>query len=145
MLCWWGYEYTECILFREVRLHSTKKVVLGMILNYIWLWAFSYVDLKNVEYPFIVFTPSITLILQINPTLGEWRPAFRKWRKKVTISRLLIGHVMLIYPFILKQKQQAQWLTCQTPGAVKYVLIECRDFTLVKKRFFKVNISNNLF
>ena len=44
---------------------------------------------------------------QIQPTLGEWRPAFKKSRREqVIISRLHIGHTRLTRFFILKQDQQ---------------------------------------
>ena len=52
-------------------------------------------------------------LFQIQPTLGEWRPASRKSRREhVVISRLRIGHTRLTHPFILKQESQPQSLTC---------------------------------
>ena len=43
-------------------------------------------------------------LFQIQPTLGEWRPASRKSRREqVVISRLRIGHTRLTHSFILKQ------------------------------------------
>ena len=41
-------------------------------------------------------------LFQIQLTLVEWRPALRKSREQVTISRLEIGHTRLAYSFILK-------------------------------------------
>ena len=46
-------------------------------------------------------------LFQIQPTLGEWRPAFRKSRREqVIISWLRIGHIRLTQSFILKQEPQ---------------------------------------
>ena len=46
-------------------------------------------------------------LFQIQPTLGEWRPASRKSRREqVVISRLRIGHTWLTHSFILKQEPQ---------------------------------------
>ena len=46
---------------------------------------------------------------------------------------------------ILKQKPQPQCSTCQTTCTVKHILIECRTFTVIRKRFVKVNNLTDLF
>ena len=85
-------------------------------------------------------------LFQIQPTLGEWRPASRKSRREqVVISRLQIGHTGLTHSFILKQEPQPQCLTCQTTCTVKHILIECRAFAVFRKRCFKVNNLTDLF
>ena len=85
-------------------------------------------------------------LLKIKPILGEWRRAFRRLRREqVIISRLRIGHTRLTHSFILKQEQQPQCLTCQSPCALKHILMECREFALIKKRFFIVNSLIDLF
>ena len=85
-------------------------------------------------------------LFQIQPTLGEWRPASRKSRREqVVISRLRIGHTRLTYSFVLKQEPQPQCLTCQTTCTVKHILIECRTFAVIWKRFFKVDNLTDLF
>ena len=85
-------------------------------------------------------------LFQIQPTLGEWRPASRKSRREqVVISRLRIGHTRITHSFILKQESQPQCSTCQTTCTVKHILIECRTFAVIRKRFFKVNNLTDLF
>ena len=80
------------------------------------------------------------------PILGEWRPTFRKSRREQgIISRLHIGHIKLTQSFILKLEQQLQCLTCQTPRTIEHILIKCRAFEVIKKRFFKVNSLIDLF
>ena len=77
-------------------------------------------------------------LFQIKPTLGEWRPAFRKSRKEqVIISRLRIGHTSLTHSFILKQGQPRQCLTCQTPYSIKHVLVECGNLAITRERHLK--------
>ena len=77
-------------------------------------------------------------LFKIQPTLGKWRPAFRKSRREQDIiSRLRIGHTRLTHSFILKQEQQPQCLTCQTTCMVKHILIECRAFGVIRKQFSK--------
>ena len=84
-------------------------------------------------------------LFQIQPTLEEWRPASRKSRREqVVISRLGIGHTRLTHSFILKQEPQPQCLACQTTCTVKHILIECRAFAVIRKRFFHVNSLTDL-
>ena len=46
-------------------------------------------------------------LFQIQPTLGEWRRAFRKSRREqVVISWLRIGHTRLLHSFMLKHEPQ---------------------------------------
>ena len=85
-------------------------------------------------------------LFQIQPTLGEWRPAFRaSGKEQVVISRLRIGHTRLTHAFILKQEPQPRCLTCKTTCTVKHILIECRAFAVIRKRFFKVTSLIELF
>ena len=85
-------------------------------------------------------------LFQIQPTLGEWRPALRASRREqVVISRLRIGHTMFTHAFILKQEPQLQCLTCQTTCTVKHILIECKAFAAIRKRFFKVTSLTEMF
>ena len=85
-------------------------------------------------------------LFQIQPILGEWRPAFRASRREqVVISRLRIGHTRLTHSFILKQEIQPQCLTCQTTCTVKHILIEFRAFAVIRKQFFKVTSLTELF
>ena len=79
-------------------------------------------------------------LFQIQPNLGEWRPALRKSRREhVVISRLRTRHTRLTHSFILKQEPQPQCLASQTTCTVKHILIGCRTFAVIRKRFFKVN------
>ena len=74
-------------------------------------------------------------LFQIQLTLGEWKPAFRKPKREQVISRLHIGYTRLTHSFILKQEQQPQCLKCQTPCTVKHILIEFRVVDLTRKPF----------
>ena len=47
--------------------------------------------------------------------------------------------------FHLKEESQPQCLTCQTTCTVKHILMECRAFGFIRKRFFKVNNLTDLF
>ena len=78
--------------------------------------------------------------------MGEWRHAFRKSRREqVVIFRLCIGHTRLTHSFTLKQEPQTQCLTGHTTCTFKHILIECRAFIVIRKRFFKVNSLTDVF
>ena len=82
-------------------------------------------------------------LFQVRPFLGEWHPALRK--EQVTITRLRIGHSRLTHSFRLKQEQQPQCSTCQTPFTIKHVLLECKVFNDTRKRYFHTNTTEDLF
>ena len=85
-------------------------------------------------------------LFQVKSLLGEWRPAFRKSRKEqVTIMRLRIGHSRLTHSFIVKQEQQPQCSTCQTPCTIKHILLECKVFNDTRKHYFHANTMKDLF
>ena len=85
-------------------------------------------------------------ILRTNVLLLFNLDAFRSSRREQdVISRLCIGHTRLTHAFILKQEPQPQYLTCQITCMVKHILIECRAFTVIRKRFFKVTSLTKLF
>ena len=65
--------------------------------------------------------------------------------QEVVISRFCIGHTRLTHSFILQQELQPQCLTCQITCMVKHILIECRAFAVIRKRFFKVTSLTELF
>ena len=114
--------------------------------------------LKVISIPYTAFTPIISKFLrkkwqqrwdmnihnklfQIQPTLGEWRPASRASRREqAVISRLRIGQTRLTHAFILKQELQPQCLTCETTCTVKHILIKYKAFAVIRKRFFKVTL-----
>ena len=81
-----------------------------------------------------------------NFKLEEWRPAFRKSKmEQVIISRLSIGHTRLTHSFILKPKQPAQCLTCQTPYTIKHILMEFGVLATARERHFKADNTRDLF
>ena len=56
-------------------------------------------------------------VFQIKCNIGEWKPGFRKFRKKqVTISQLHIHHTRLTHNSLLKQDNQPEW----KPGFKKF-------------------------
>ena len=155
------------------RLHSTsnKEIVFCWIPNHIGVRgnhradaaAKSALDLTPDNIPYTDLKPKMNNFLHkkwqqrwnrntsnklfhVKPFLGEWRPAFRKSRKEqVTITRLRNGHSRLTNSFILKQEQQPQYSTCQTPCIIKHVLLECKVFNDSRKRYFHANTMKDLF
>ena len=129
-----------------------------MNINVLRIDALNYSDTNKSRIPYTGLKPTINKLLpikrqerwsnniQIKPVLGEWRSALKKSRREqVVISRLRIGYTRLTLSFFLKQEPQPQCLTCQTTCPVKQILIECRAFAVIRKRFFRVNSLTDLF
>ena len=85
-------------------------------------------------------------LFQVKPFWGEWCAAFRKsWKEQVTMTRLRIGHNRLTHSFILKQEQQPQCSTGQTPCTIKHVFLESKVFNDTRKHYFHANTIKDLF
>ena len=50
----------------------------------------------------------------------------------------------VILEFLIKQEEQL-YITCQIPGIVKYFLMECKAFALIRKDFVNTNNMKYLF
>ena len=83
-------------------------------------------------------------LIQIKPTLLEWRPAFRKSRKEqVIISRLRISHTKLTHSYSNRNSHQCS--TCQTPYTIKHVPVKCGAFANARNQFLKTSNIKNIF
>ena len=69
----------------------------------------------------------------------------RSRKEQVILSQLRIGHTRLTHSYILKQEQQPQCGTYQTPLTVKHLFMECRFFAHIRNRYFKANNMKHLF
>ena len=75
-------------------------------------------------------------LLKIKPTLGEWPPGFKKFRKEeVVVSRLRIGHAYFSHSYILRREDPPECIACQDIYSVRHVLIDCIDLGLIRPRF----------
>ena len=64
-------------------------------------------------------------LLEIRPTLGEWKQSFKKkWKQEVTLFGLRIAHTRITHSYLLKGKQQPMCYVCQTKYTMKHILIE---------------------
>ena len=76
-------------------------------------------------------------LFPIKSNIGELKPAFRKEQFK--ISRLHICLIRLKRSFLLKRGNQSECIASQTLYTVKYILIECSDFDVIRKCFYSTN------
>ena len=85
-------------------------------------------------------------LFQIKPTLGEWPPGFRKYRKEeVVLSRLRIGHTYFFHSYILRREDPPECTTCQAIYSVRHVVIDCIDLGLIRPCFYTVPHMRALF
>ena len=84
-------------------------------------------------------------LLEIKPTLGEWKQSFKKTKEEVTLSRLRIGHTRITHSYLLEGKQRPICYAGQTKYIVKHILIECTDLVHIRKIFYSANNMKELF
>ena len=83
-------------------------------------------------------------LLEIKPTLGEWKQSLKKKRKEeITLSRLQIGHTRITHLFT--QRKTTKCYACQIKYTVKHILIECTDLAHIIKTFYSANNMEELF
>ena len=85
-------------------------------------------------------------LIEIKPTLGEWKQSYRKKRReKVILFRLHIGHTRTTHSYLLEAKQQPTCHACQTEYTVKHILIECTNLAHIRETFYRANNMKELF
>ena len=67
----------------------------------------------------------------------------RHWETKLT--RLLLGHTRITHSFLLKAEPPPQCIGCATAFTVKHFMLECVDFSDIRKRYFRVKTLKELF
>ena len=84
-------------------------------------------------------------LLEIRPTLGEWKQSYRKNWKEVISFRLCIGHTKTTHSYLLEAKRQPTCHVCQTKYTVKNILIECNNLAHLRETFYSANDMKELF
>ena len=129
--------FVDMITFQPILVYLKRILTTNLFCIPIWNWQSvnSFTQNGNND----VTLTSIINFSQFSPPCenGDQLLENEEENKPVVISRLRIGYTRLTHTFILKQEPQPQCLTCQTTCTVKHILIECRAFAVIKKRFFK--------
>ena len=66
-------------------------------------------------------------------------------RKEVVLTRLRIGHTRLTHSYLLKRKDQPFCISCNQPFTVKHFLIDCIEFSHVRRQLDQTNDLRYLF
>ena len=83
-------------------------------------------------------------LLEIKPTLGEWKQSYwKKWKEEFILSRPSYRSYK-DNVFLLEAKQQLT-CACQTEYTVKHILIECTDLAHIRETFYRANDMKELF
>ena len=61
------------------------------------------------------------------------------------MTRLRIGDTRKTHSYLLKKEDQPVCHACDSPFTVKYVLIECPDFTHIRNKFYTKTDVHTLF
>ena len=82
---------------------------------------------------------------EIKPILGK-NTIYRSLRREeVALTRLRIGHTRLTHSYLLKREDQPFCISCNEPFTVKHFLIDCIEFSHVRRQFFQTNDPRYLF
>ena len=85
-------------------------------------------------------------LYEIMPEIGKNQPPLRQDRREeVVLSRLRIGHTRLTHSFLLTRDEPPYCYACNKPITVRHFLIECDDFTQVRRKYFHVDTYKQLF
>ena len=57
----------------------------------------------------------------------------------MVLTRLRIGHTRLTHSYLLKREDQPFCISCNEPFTVKLFLIDCIEFSHVRRQFFQTN------
>ena len=84
-------------------------------------------------------------LLEIKPVLGK-NTIYRSLRRvEVVLTCLRIGHTRITNSYLLKREDQPLRISCYEPFTVKHFLIDCIEFSQVRRQFFKTNDLRYLF
>ena len=82
---------------------------------------------------------------EIKPVLGK-NTIYRSLRRdEVVLTRLRIGHTRLTHSYLLKREDQPFCISCNEPFTAKHFLIDCIEFSHVRRQFFQTNDLRYLF
>ena len=82
---------------------------------------------------------------EIKPVLGKNTIYLSLRREEVVLTRLHIGHTRLTHSYLLKREDQPFCISCNEPFTVKHFLIDCIEFSHVRRQFFQKNDLRYLF
>ena len=70
---------------------------------------------------------------------AEGKPGYKTCPVEVILAHLPMGHPRRRHSLIFKQREEPGCKTYQTPCLVKHFLIECRNFSYIRKLLFNAN------
>ena len=114
-------------------------------------------EITNLKLPCTDFKPFINRYILSKWQLSWVRATFNKpvlgkntiyrslRREEVVLTRLRIGHTRLTHSYLLKREDQPFCISCNEPFTVKHFLIDCIEFSHMRRQFFQTNDLRYLF
>ena len=82
---------------------------------------------------------------EIGPVLGKDGIYRSLRREEVVLTRLRMDHARLTHSYLLKREDQPFRISCNEPFTVKHFLIDCIEFSHIRRQFFQTNDLRYLF
>ena len=80
----------------------------------------------------------------IKPAIGETARSRLNRRDSVIINRLRIGHTRLTHSYLLTSDDQPECTACRCPLTVKHFLLECAEFSYIRRNYFTATSMKDL-
>jgi len=81
----------------------------------------------------------------IKPAIGETARSRLNRRDLVIINRLRIGHTRLTHSYLLTSDDRPECTACRCPLTVKHFLLECAEFSYIRRNYFTATSMKDLF
>ena len=92
------------------------------------------------------YRATLNKLHEIKPVLGKKNTIYRSLKQEeVVLTLLCIGHTRLAHSYLLKREDQPLGISCNEPFTMKRFLMDCIDFSHVRRQFFQANDLRYLF
>ena len=82
----------------------------------------------------------------IHPVLGEWKHCNRENRREeIVLARARIGHTHMTHSCLLKKEPFPECIACSCFLTIQHFLVECDDYSHIRRRHFNVRDMKQLF
>ena len=81
----------------------------------------------------------------IKPHLGKFTSICNNRRDQVVLTRCRIGHSRFTHEYNVKGEPQPECIPCDCKFTMKHLLLECSDFSDIRRKYFTVNTMKDLF
>ena len=84
-------------------------------------------------------------LFHIKPILGKFTCNSNNRKDQVVLTRCRIGHSRFTHEYHVKKEPPPECIPCDCKFTMKHVLLECSDFSDIRRKYFSVSTMRELF